>query len=418
MKRLFSFLSLSLILLVPPPAWAGSPELFGLGARAAGLAGAYTSVADDVSALQYNPAGLGRFKDNSANVGFLYGTHNLTENGQRLDMNDELVYVLNFGYTLKGKMEGKLGFALSLLMPLTKVLHVRLYRPDESYFLLYDNQIELLHLRIGIGYRPWPFLAIGVSSLFLASMGGTMGSEVPFGAYDPTKRFIIYMDQDLPNKNFFNAGILLDIVEGVSVGLSYRDPYYLEVINRMEIATEILGERSIAPADINVFTRYTPRQISLGTSYKVERFLYSLDIVWMEYSKYEVPVATAEIEMSEVTTQPILLDTVVPNVYFSNVYVPRFGIEGWVNDWARLRAGYYYEKSPLDSTDYPLYDTDKHSISIGGGLSFVNPMEGLIKGRFNVDLSFQTIIFNKRRIIGNEVEGRVYSTFLDLTAMF
>ncbi|MBI5239455.1 MAG: PorV/PorQ family protein [Elusimicrobia bacterium] len=51
----------SLMLLLPAAAFAGESAAFlkiGLGARAIGMGGAYTAIADDVNALGWNPAGL------------------------------------------------------------------------------------------------------------------------------------------------------------------------------------------------------------------------------------------------------------------------------------------------------------------------------------------------------------------------
>lgn len=82
MRKLFliSALILSVVLISPVMAEtgdagrAGSFMKFGIGARAIGLGGAYTAVAEGIDAVYYNPAGMGYSRERE--VGFTY--HSLT----------------------------------------------------------------------------------------------------------------------------------------------------------------------------------------------------------------------------------------------------------------------------------------------------------------------------------------------------
>src|SRR5579863_9528269 len=55
----FSLLVVFAVLVFKPLSWGSAFSIAELGARAAGMGTAFTSVADDGSALFYNPAGIG-----------------------------------------------------------------------------------------------------------------------------------------------------------------------------------------------------------------------------------------------------------------------------------------------------------------------------------------------------------------------
>lgn len=425
---------------------ASTVELFGMGARAQGLGNAFSAVADDASALYYNPAGLVRLKGNYTYVGYLYGTPRLKQGDTEIPAPSEKMLLFNTGYPLKGKMEGKLAFGFSLYYPQGKILHMTMHRVEEPYFLLYENQIEVLHIRMGVGWRPLSFLSVGFSALLLSALDGYIYTYEPFQPgdipreeLDPTKRLVLSMDQDIPSTASFTIGLLADIGKYFSVGLTYRNESDLPMVNKLDMVLEIveLGPLGYAPilVDVDVSTRYTPTQLTLGTSYQGRLILLGFDLTWAKYSKYTLPAAYAEIDFSRIKefySEKVdedfaeeLIEGLFklnppkePVVSLKDVLIPRVGVEGRLSDLFRLRGGYYFEPSFIESTDCPIFDSDKHSISMGGGLSFINPMGGIVKGRLNIDLTFQTIIFTKRRFLGDEIGGQVYSGSLGMDVTF
>ena len=67
-------------------------EELGVGSRAMGMGGAYVGIADDYSALYWNPAGLGQIRRMEVNVGF---SHNKLVNSATFDPQaTELVRIL------------------------------------------------------------------------------------------------------------------------------------------------------------------------------------------------------------------------------------------------------------------------------------------------------------------------------------
>ncbi|MBP7310112.1 MAG: hypothetical protein KA984_02345, partial [Candidatus Cloacimonetes bacterium] len=77
MKRIMIIILLGLIAVVPLFAgrYAGDFMMIGAGVKALGMGGAFVALADDGSALYWNPAGLSQIRDSelSAMHAFLYG---------------------------------------------------------------------------------------------------------------------------------------------------------------------------------------------------------------------------------------------------------------------------------------------------------------------------------------------------------
>ncbi len=83
------------------------------------------------------------------------------------------------------------------------------------------------------------------------------------------------------------------------------------------------------------------------------------------------------------------------NRWWRNTLQYRFGVEYDLFDWLALRAGYFYDPTPIPekSADATWPDTDKQTFAFGTGLKIFN-------GKLIVDTTYQLTITDGRRIIG------------------
>jgi hypothetical protein len=435
--RACSVVCLALGLVLPPLAARGDlAGHFGGNPRSMGLGGAYTAVAEDLAALYYNPAGLVRLQGMSVAAGVLVAQPALGEDGDSLSMPDERSWYLGVGVPFSGKLKDRLALGLSLNVPFGRVFHAKLYRKQDPYFLLYDASVRLLQLRFGAAVRPpWKplsFLSFGAAVQVLSSFNGFIGFFAPFqqgataaAAADPDARLEANLDMDVPTEAFATVGMMAELGQHLRLGVNYRSAQFIEVRFPISFATRLVlpgGNQINLPVEAlaSFRAKYHPQQVMMGASYQRGRWLVAFDLNWIDYSAYEIPYARITLDIDRLSQDPgvrlllgedaTLLDPLEPQIELRDVLVPRLGCEVRLLDWLTARLGYFFEVSPLVSTDLPIYDTDKHGWSLGARASFVRPLD-LVPGRLNIDLGLEEILYRGRSVLGSDVGGHVFALF-------
>ena len=288
-KKLYTIVILGFMLaiLFPNRAPAVTSDTIGVGARAIGLGGAYTAVASDPTALYYNPAGLTFQRGNHISLGYMYGYPNLKEDGTRVDMFTEKKIQIEASWVFSGKLKDRAGIGLQIFMPQGSVYKLKQHDPYEGYFPMYENQAQSFEMRFGAAFRPFPRVSLGFAAMLLASLDGTLWLYTPFqfkGMEDPNQRMLMTMDQDLPNKNYYYAGILADLGKGFKAGFAYRDENYVEVHLPLIFETTTPLFPLPVGADSIMLTKYSPWRISAGLSYeKEEKYLLAFSLDYVRY---------------------------------------------------------------------------------------------------------------------------------------
>jgi long-subunit fatty acid transport protein len=436
---LITFLSL---MILPCIAFSDLGGQFGMNPRSMGMGGAYTAVADDLAALYYNPAGLVQLEGLTVGAGFLMGRPLLSEDGSRVGANDEVSYLLTLGMPFTGKLKDHLAIGVSLNMPWGRILQTELKKKQDPYFAIYDASVRMLQLRFGaagrVPWKPLSFLTFGMSIQILGSMVGNIGFYAPYQRgpggepEDPDSRLETWASMEVPTATFFTGGILASIGERWRVGLTYRSAQYISVTIPIELNTRLtmsedlkvrLPVEGLATFD----AKYAPQQIALGVSVELKRLRLAADLTWIDYSSFRSPIPNIKLNVERLKDDPglrlllgpdsLILDPKTPKVEWVDRLVPRFGAEYVFLKWLTGRAGYFFERSPLIQTDFPIYDCDKHGSSLSARASFLRPWD-LLPGMLSVDLSLLDIYYVGRSILGSDVGGHVLAFFSGLEIVF
>ncbi|MFC1889020.1 outer membrane protein transport protein, partial [Thermodesulfobacteriota bacterium] len=143
---------------------------------------------------------------------------------------------------------------------------------------------------------------------------------------------------------------------------------------------------------------YGPRQVTLGWAWRpCERFLGSLDLTWLQWSKFNDATMAMAVKFGQGELQVPFVDVLNPN--FSDTWLPRAGVEYRLKTWdglswtksaeVRVRGGYYFVDSPVPEqkgvTNY--MDSDSHVFSTGLGCALKSPFGS--NRTFMMNLHFQ-----------------------------
>lgn len=384
--------------------------------RAMGLAGAYTALSEDAAALYYNPAGLSHVDGSYVALAFVLSRpfFSASKDGGELELDpphDES-YGLHLAWSPRTLLDGDLGLGFSVLLPHRRALAFNVHRFEDPYFVLYENSIELLQVRLGASYEFFDLLSVGASVLLIAGLNGAVEIESPFQVpedVDPTRRTVVALDATLPNREFFTVGAQLRPSPGLTFGLSYREPTYVPIELPIDFVVQLGNIPPIATlANLDVKVKYSPAQLNGGVAYQLTPdLLVSFDLSFATYTKYQIPYGNVQITQRQVGL--VLLSPRLPKTSLRDIWIPRLGLEWSGVDALKLRAGYYFFRSFIRDTDAPVLDSDKHSLTLGGsyalGRLFLDEGNAL-----DLTAAFQGVYFPSRTTAEHRHSGLVVST--------
>ena len=374
-------------LLLASPAGAGGlgrPNV--ISARAFGQGGAFTAVADDPSALHFNPAGLA-FQPRD---GFLVGGElvvnprrytPVTDAGGRGEdqrPHNTLNVLPTLGYTTRLPSKG---------VPSRLALGVGFWNTfggslsydhlDDTTPALDRTQTAILELVPGLAYQVNERLAIGLA--FRLGIG----------------LFNIEATKHPADAEFSATGV----GAGFTVGLMFRPPIAgdrltLGLAYRSPITTKTSGEGTLelisgTPQNVTIeHDQEWPQQASVGLALKVtEKLRVSTQLDWTDWSRMNRIV----IELRGLEPQIFELD-------FHDNFAAHLGGELRASDKLELRAGYTFDSNavPDRTIERQYLDGDKHGVAVGGGYQ--------LSDRWRVDTAFEYVFGPVRLVEDNRAE--------------
>ena len=196
----------------------------------------------------------------------------------------------------------------------------------------------------------------------------------------------------------YNIGVMYNPTETVTLGLAYRSEC------EAEFEGDVLVDgvkKSSATMDYN-----HPQQIQFGVRYQPHsKFHVECDLVWTDWSINQEQVSVLNnpnIGVTLVNGIPVAVSEESFYREWEDTKQLRFGAEYIVNDLLTVRAGYFYDPTPIpdDTLDLQWADADKKVYTLGAGLNF---------GRYTVDTVFQYTDIEKARVIGGESKNLNHS---------
>ncbi len=397
-----------LLLFASPLLMANGLNLNGLGARAVSMGGAFVGLADDYSAVFWNPAGIANFDKKT--LGF---------SGDLIM--PTATYELTFGgYTFidaeaKSKMYPS-GIA-SYYHPLTDklVVGIGVYTPSgigaewngSDFFVsalsplqsqAYNNKSFLGVVTISpvVAYKVSDMISVGASfninyGFFNLSRwaGGTV-VELPIPPYALPIDFGQY-EEDSTGWGFgATLGVLVTPSDMFSLGLTFRTPTKVSMSGEASISNfSALGYPGASEFDREVTY---PMWLAGGVAFHpIENLTFTLDAQYTNWAELD----QLETEFTDSIWQVAMEGTAadVMELKWSDCVQIRFGAEYLLKSIA-FRAGYYYDPAPAPDETMnvliPNYDFNGITFGVGyrlNGLHVDAMLEYLVAKERNVDVN-------------------------------
>ncbi|MBI4209258.1 MAG: outer membrane protein transport protein [Deltaproteobacteria bacterium] len=391
--------------LIPHPTHAsGSWDNFGLGARASGMGSAFTGVADDGSAVFYNPAGITQVDKASAVVGGVYGQFAIDFNGSEQSIREWQGADLGIGIKVPfgGFLTNRIYFGLGVHLGMPKLLqeHVTPRTAQPFYFRYEDAQRMAANVILGIRLLKGLSIGGGASGLLhMNRMSFDLGSDAS-GAGTVSSDLAGLLAISPLGGIFLEPGQWSPSLKRLRIGAVYRTQNDIE--NRL--STSIVLSGISIPFVINQDLSVDPEQAALGASYLFGKsLLFATDITWKNWSSIPSPYVTIPFG-GIIDDLGLDLDIIAPEIKFKDTYVPRAGLEYTFfpdeKDHFIARAGYWFEESPVppQTGETNLLDNDQHVITAGAGLVIGKFFKSELDPPFSADLSLQYHLLEDRKV--------------------
>jgi len=383
MSRKRSFALLAMMLLVLAPAVRGSGFLiYEHGAAAMAMAGAFTSLAKDPSALWHNPAGLAFLEGTQIMGGstFIFPSGSVEfpdyPGSPSYDQVHKIFYPPNF--YISHQLSDKTVIGLGVTSPYG--LGIEWPEPETFPWRYLGTKSDMITFCVNpaVAYKLTDRFSLGLGVSFIYSkltqsitqymMMGESGIDVP-------------ADVDVDGTAFgFNAGLLYK-GNGYRVGLNYRSRFTLDYKGTVSLDIPVY-ETPFAGTGETSFN--FPDLVTLGVSFDLsQKLVWAVDFhyfFWSTYDSYTFHFEVPDLALTEDLTVPTL---------WKDSYIARTGLEYMATDRLALRAGFAFDKSPQPAStmDTSLPDADRTTLTCGFGYKL---------GRLTLDFAYQFENFRER----------------------
>lgn len=396
-RKARSLLPVAALLLLAPSAFGAGFLLYEHGAAAMALAGAFTALAKDPSALWHNPAGLTGLAGTRLMAGAtlisprgsmtLEGYPGIPTYGQV-----HQVFVPPHIYATH-RFSERVSAGLGVFSP----FGLGIEWPDPETFpwryLGTSGDMTTLMVNPAVAVKLNDRLSLGLGASFVHSrLRQSVTQIVNVGG----KVFDAPTDIDADADGFgFNAGLLFRMDKS-TLGLSYRSRISLKYAGDVSLDVPVYPEPFSGTFETSI--RY-PDIVTMGLAFELAPSLtWSVDLHYIFWTLFDE--TTAKIDVPDLG----LTEEIVQTPSWESSYAARTGLEYRPGDRLALRAGFAYDQTPQPAAtmDSLLPDANRLAFTAGFGYNF---------GRIVVDAAYQFESFRRRTSERGDLPALLQGTF-------
>lgn len=376
---------LLLITILSANIYGGGFQINEHGARAMAMAGAFAGLANDPSAMYFNPAGISQLKGTHVMGGltlilpqssFRGPSPDITEYSlKEQTFNPINIYVthqLNNDFTIGVSLNNQFGLGTQW---------------DDNWVgrnLAIKTDFKTYFFNAAVAYKIQENLT--VSAGFIYALGNVeLSRGASFSPFTGSAKVTLKGDGHAIG---FNAGVLYQVIPELSLGLSFRSQAKFDLSGDATAEGPAVVQALLPKGKISS-TITTPMNITFGVAVKpVCNLTVTADfqyIGWSSYDKLAVDFADPSYaDLSSVRD-------------YENTFIIRAGLEYQVNDKLALRGGLLYDRNPVKDNllDPTLPDANRIGFNAGFGFKFTENL--------SMDVAYFFLRFKERTITNSEI---------------
>ena len=396
------------LLIMPSLTWGSGFALFEVGNRAMGMAGAMTAVADDPSALFWNPAGMAFQTDEGVQVMFgvtfimpeqtFTGSAPYPGEGYTDSQIEQTFFPAHFylGIPVNDRLE----VSFSFFSPFGLGTEW-----DDDFlgrYIAKKTDVFVFDLGVSMAYPLSERFAFGIGIDYMIvdiELSRDIGLINPFNQRLTDVADVRLKSDGINSAWAWNAGLLWKIGSGFSLGAMYRSEFsitgegngtFTQIPTGYPEFDAAVG--SFMPFDGDVPIEATidfPDYWMIGLAWQNEKWTLSGQYGVMGWSSFqELPIIFPE--------NPEFSSVIAQN--YEDAYQYRFGLEYRANQHWAFQLGYLFDETgqPVESMSPLLGDGDRTGYT--AGLSYYTD-------RFRLDVGYEHIKTDGRSTDGNSLDG-------------
>ena len=345
MSKKLTLLIVMSFLLSSSLAFGNGLSLNSIGPRALGMGGAFVGLANDASAIYWNPAGL---SGQQCGV-MLFMTDVIPSATYKMDLMGVDAKMATNHYISPNLFaihsRGKLTFGLGLYVPAG--LGAEWDKKDFGAEMM--SKIGVFNISPAVAYQLNEKFSVGATlNIFYGMMEMKQGEGT------------VQYSEDLSGTGFGGSiGLKFNATEQLSLGLTYKTPVNVGFEGDAEMGMDIEVKRDIE----------WPTWLGFGIAYAVsENWTVTLDGQWSDWATSEEELVT-EMTGDFMMTGTDITTKDTTELKWESALQIRVGTEYVLNESLTLRGGYYYDPAPApDETLNILFPSmTNHAFSAGLG---------------------------------------------------
>jgi len=377
------------------------------GAKAMSLAGAFTALANDASAVHFNPAALIYLSGTQISLGSTYIRPSGSFEGPspsttKSDLKNKYFTPINFYITHKINDKMAVGFGVNNPFGLGTEW-------EDNWVGRYNavkTEIRVFNFTPVFSYKFSDQFSIGVGAN-IAYADVEISRALPAALTPPLVPAVTVLPDGKINLEGddltygFNVSFLYRPNEQWSIGASYKHelafdfegdvtitlPNLTGYVPPALIPTVEAGLKAAYPPEGTATAPLTaPSVLTVGAAYHAcDNLTLSSDFQYTMWSSYD----KLAINFGNGTSAESVRD-------YENSFIIRLGAEYKVNDAFALRGGFLYDKNPIkdERVDFTLPDNDRYGFNLGFGYK--------ISDSITFDLAYLLLIFPEREITNSD----------------